>query len=58
MTTTLDQLAEWMSAREGEHLEFKEAKGGFHFERLVKYCAAIANDGGGQVILGVTDQRP
>jgi len=43
---------------EDEHLEFKEAKENFHFEKLVKYCVALANEGGGQIILGVTDTRP
>jgi ATP-dependent DNA helicase RecG len=55
---TLDQLRVWLSARENEHLEFKEAKGGFHFEKLAKYCAALANEGGGSIVLGVTDRRP
>lgn len=54
----LHQLQEWMSAQEGERLEFKEAKNRFPFDDLVKYCCAIANEGGGKVILGVTDQRP
>ena len=52
------QLDEWMSAAEGEHFEFKEAKNRFHFEKLAKYCCALANEGGGKVILGVTDKRP
>jgi len=43
---------------ENEHLEFKEAKHNFHFEKLVKYCAALANEGGGKIILGVTDKIP
>jgi len=43
---------------EGEHLEFKEAKENFPFEKLLKYCAALANEGGGKMILGVTDKRP
>lgn len=47
-----------MQADEDEHLEFKEAKGGFHFEKLVKYCAALANEGGGRVVFGVTDRKP
>jgi ATP-dependent DNA helicase RecG len=58
MTTTLDQLAEWMNTREGEHLEFKEAKNHFDFKELVRYCAALANEGGGHMILGVTDSIP
>jgi ATP-dependent DNA helicase RecG len=48
----------WLDERENEHLEFKEAKSTFHFEKLVEYCAALANEGGGQMILGVTDQMP
>ena len=58
MAVTIDQLDGLMRAREDEHLEFKEAKRNFHFEKLVKYCAALANEGGGQVVLGVTDKRP
>lgn len=58
MTITLDQLQDWLNATEGEHLEFKEAKNNFHFDKLVKYCAALANEGGGSIVLGVTDKRP
>ena len=47
-----------MEAREDEHLEFKEAKNRFDFEDLVKYCVALANEGGGRMILGVTDRLP
>ena len=47
-----------MNAREGERLEFKEAKTQFDFEKLVKYCVALANEGGGRMILGVTDKPP
>ncbi|HQU47248.1 MAG TPA: ATP-binding protein, partial [Pirellulales bacterium] len=52
------QIEEWLRTKEGEHLEFKEAKSNFHFEKLVKYCAALANEGGGSIVLGVTDRRP
>lgn len=58
MTTTLEQLMELLADKEDEHLEFKEAKERFDFEELVKYCAALANEGGGRMILGVTDKRP
>jgi len=58
VSVTLEQLQEWMESREDEHLEFKEAKNNFHFEKLVKYCAALANEGGGRIILGVTDRPP
>lgn len=56
--SSLDQLSTWMEAREDEHLEFKEARANFEFETLVRYCAALANEGGGRIILGVTDRRP
>ncbi|MBW2222017.1 MAG: ATP-binding protein [Deltaproteobacteria bacterium] len=58
MSVTVEQLEEMMTFKEGESLEFKEAKNNFHFETLVKYCAALANEEGGDVILGVTDKRP
>ncbi len=43
---------------EEEHLEFKEAKRDFDAFKLVRYCAALANEGGGHLVLGVTDKRP
>lgn len=55
---TLEQLEKILSSKEGESLEFKEARRSFHFETLVKYCAALANEGGGKIVLGVTDKRP
>ena len=58
MTVSIDILQTWMNSKEDEHLEFKEAKKNFHFETLVKYCVALANEGGGRMILGVTDILP
>ncbi|OGA29365.1 MAG: transcriptional regulator [Betaproteobacteria bacterium RIFCSPLOWO2_02_FULL_65_24] len=58
MTTTPEQFQSLLEAPEGSHLEFKRATSGFHFEKLVDYCVAIANEGGGKVILGVSDRRP
>ena len=58
MSVSMDELHIWMNAREGERLEFKEAKSHFHFEKLAKYCVALANEGGGRMILGVTDKPP
>lgn len=56
---TLDDLQRWMtSPKETEHLEFKEAKAAFDKDKLVKYCAALANEGGGQLVLGVSDKVP
>jgi ATP-dependent DNA helicase RecG len=57
-TSALAALNEWIAKPEAERLEFKEAKNNFHVERLAKYCAALSNEGGGTIILGVTDRRP
>lgn len=58
MSTTLEQLQHWLAEPEGSRLEFKEAKQNYHFEKLLPYCVALANEGGGKIILGVTDRRP
>ena len=58
MSSNADQLLGWMESQENEHLEFKEAKASFEFEEIIKYCAAMANEGGGHLILGVTDKKP
>jgi ATP-dependent DNA helicase RecG len=55
---TLELLKEWLEATEGEHFEFKEARDSYSFEKLAKYCCALANEGGGKIIFGVTDRRP
>ena len=54
----LEQLDIWLEANENEHLEFKAAQSGFDKEKLIQYCVALANEGGGKLILGVTDRRP
>ena len=58
MSVSTHELQSWMNAKEDERLEFKEAKTQFHFEKLAKYCVALANEGGGRMILGVTDKPP
>jgi len=58
MNEILKQLEQWMKEKEGEHCEFKEAKRDYSFEKLVKYCVALANERGGRIMLGVTDQEP
>ena len=47
-----------LQEKEGENLEFKEAKRSFGFENLTKYACALANEGGGEIVLGVSDKRP
>jgi len=58
MSNLQGQLHQWLHIRENEHLECKEAKERFDFEALVKYCCALANEGGGVMLLGVTDKLP
>lgn len=59
MNTTTQQIDALLSVRsEDEHLEFKAAENRYDFEELVGYCVALANEGGGRMILGVTDKPP
>lgn len=56
--SSLDKLYAWMKCAENSRLEFKEAKNTFDITKLTQYCCAFANEGGGRVILGITDQIP
>lgn len=58
MTDTMDKLRFWMEGKENEHLEFKEARSGYDTDKTTQYCCALANEGGGHMILGVTDKTP
>lgn len=58
MSVSVEQLEEWMRGVEDEHLEFKEAKNQYSTEKPIRYCAALANEGGGKMVLGVTDKKP
>lgn len=59
LVTTTEQLEALLSVRsEDEHLEFKAAENRYDFEKLVDYCVALANEGGGRMVLGVTDRLP
>lgn len=56
---TLETLEKWLLVpTETEKLEFKEAKQQFDTTKLLKYCVALANEGGGYIVLGVTDKQP
>ena len=56
---TLDTLTRWLSApAETSHLEFKEAKEQYDSTKLMRYCVALANEGGGHLVLGVSDKPP
>lgn len=56
---TFEILSEWLvSTSENEHLEFKEAKQQFDNTKLMRYCVALSNEGGGYLVLGVSDKIP
>ena len=57
MTSDAD-FSQLLEAPEGAHLEFKEANHKYSIDKLTEYCVALANEGGGKIILGVTDKRP
>ncbi len=60
MHVSIEGLERIITSRvlESENLEFKEALTDFSFEKLLKYCVALANERGGKLILGVTDKFP
>lgn len=59
MTITHEQIDIWRSVTsETQNLEFKEAKTQFDNRKLFRYCVALANEGGGHLILGVADKEP
>jgi ATP-dependent DNA helicase RecG len=56
---TLENLEQWLLApAETEQLEFKEAKQQYDTNKLLRYCIALANEGGGHLVLGVTNKPP
>ncbi len=59
MVISVAQIDLWRSApTETQVLEFKEAKNAYDREKLCEYSVAIANEGGGHLILGVADKPP
>ncbi len=59
METSVNEFSQWLAApRETENLEFKEASVQFDNTKLFRQCVALANEGGGKLILGVTDSFP
>ena len=59
MPTTIEQIDAWRSVRrEDQHLEFKVAANQFDSRKLYRYCVALANEGGGKLLLGIEDRPP
>lgn len=56
---TVEQIDLWRnSVSETQNLEFKEAKNQYDTTKLCNYCVALANEGGGHLILGIADKKP
>jgi ATP-dependent DNA helicase RecG len=55
---TPEEITHLLAQPEGERLEFKSARNNYQFDRLIEYCVALANEGGGKIVLGATDERP
>lgn len=59
MTVAPEQIDLWRgSASETQNLEFKEAGNQYDTQKLCRYCVAIANEGGGHLVLGIADKPP
>lgn len=57
--TTPQQVDLWLSTpSEHQRLEFKEARSQLDNRKLYKYCVALANEGGGHLVLGISDTKP
>jgi len=59
MSITASQIDIWIQGpSEHQRLEFKEARNQYDFGKLQRYCVALANEGGGLLLLGVSDRPP
>jgi predicted HTH transcriptional regulator len=57
--TTPEQIDIWRKTpSENQRLEFKEAKQQYDHRKTCEYCVAIANEGGGFLVLGISDKAP
>ena len=51
-------IRELLNAKEGEQVQFKEAKSRFDSSEAARICCALANCGGGKLVFGISDKRP
>lgn len=59
MTIAIEQIDIWRGiTSETQNLEFKEAGNHYDTRKLCRYCVAIANEGGGHLVLGIADKLP
>jgi len=53
-----EKIEALLSRKENERIEFKKAGGSFSYDETARYCRALANEGGGLLVLGVTPEIP
>ncbi|MBN1866559.1 putative DNA binding domain-containing protein [Candidatus Sumerlaeota bacterium] len=58
MPFTIEDVEKWKLEKEARQIEFKEAKESFDGRKLVRYCAALANEKGGLLVLGMGPKLP
>lgn len=59
MTIAPSQIDLWRSVpTETQRLEFKAARQNFDTTKMQEYCVAIANEGGGHLLLGISNDPP
>ncbi len=58
MRASVEQIELWAAPSEHQRLEFKEAKSQYSYDKLCEYCVALANEGGGHLLLGVANKPP
>lgn len=58
MSSIPQRLQRILDGLEGEHCEFKEWKTRDDFDALTKYACALANEGGGSIVLGFPINGP
>lgn len=57
--TSPEQIDQWLKApSENQYLEFKEAREQYDTRKASEYCVALANEGGGHLLLGIADTLP
>ena len=57
--TLLEQINQWLKApSEHQRLEFKKAREQYDIRKTSEYCVALANEGGGHLLLGIADALP
>ena len=59
MEISIHEIEKWLTIEsETQNLEFKEAKNQMSEEDICRLCVALANEGGGNLVLGITDKPP